>query len=392
MWDWLLDNENVLWASALVGGGLFVGATVAAWASRGFARKLERRRNDKLLGALERALRGEPREAFDLLRREAEKPDASPALYFALAAALRRLDMTERSAMVHRGLLARAQLSRADRIRAELGLAADYLQLGRASLAEQILRKLPRVVRRHPRLLSVRRKTALEAGDWKEAIESTSLMVREGSEDQSEMAEIHARMGQQALESGDLKAAAKSFRRALRRDEHNARARFGMAELHAREEKPAQARKHLLLLLDANKGLAPLLLPRIRKTLALESGRERERFVKLLEQLSGEPTAELWVGLEEAEILFAAGKPEAAKSKLQELLERHPKVFELREAYLNFLIESHDDAEALREVGRLLEFAAELLPRFRCSHCGHAAARGFLDCPSCGRFGSAVHG
>jgi lipopolysaccharide biosynthesis regulator YciM len=364
-------------ALGLVGGVLWM---------RRRAGQRERTLNEALLGALERALRGEAKEAFDLLSREAARADASPALYFALAAALRRLEMNERSAMIHRGLLARSGLKRAERIRAQLGLAADYLHLGRASLAESLLRELPRSVRRHPSLLAVRKQAALQAGDWKEAIESTSLLLRAKHGKSSELAEIYARMGQEALESADERGAAKSFRRALRQDAENLRARYGLAELLLRQNKGTQARKQFLAMLSHHPALVPVLLPRIRASLDLNQARERERYVKLLENLGSVEQAAVWVGLEQAEILFAAGKLEPTRELLERLEREHPQVFEVRESLINFLIETHADEDLLKYCSTLLAFASRGIQRFRCRSCGYTAATSFLDCPVCHRF------
>lgn len=389
MLEALIDLVQIPANAAIIAGagGLATGATLA-WVQvkRRFSRHSVEGR-EQLLNAVERALRGEPREVFDLLKRHTEDPDAPPALYFAMAAALRRLDMTERSSQIHRSLLAR-KLSRTDRIRAQLGLAVDTLELGRPSLAEDILRELPRSVRKHPSLLAVRRKTAIEAGDWKEALESTSLMVRNGAgHNKSEIADVYARMGDSALANDDPKLASKSYRKALRRDESNLRARHGLAEVYRIEGRTSRARKHLTRILEENVALAPMLLPAIRATLGVSNSRDHEKYFKLLETLAKDERAALWIGLEQAELLLGGGKTKRAKELLLELLAAHPRSFEVHEAYLNFLIETQEDDEVLKHVTRFLEVASTEILRFRCGNCGFLSEHTFFDCPRCNRFG-----
>ncbi|OIP37982.1 MAG: hypothetical protein AUK47_12750 [Deltaproteobacteria bacterium CG2_30_63_29] len=386
MFEALLD---LVQTPTLVAGatGLATGATLAYWQLRHRLTRQTFEGREHLLNAVERALRGEPREVFELLKRHAEDPDAPPSLYFAMAAALRRLDMTERSAQIHRALLAR-KLSRTDRIRAQLGLAVDTLEMGRPSLAEDILRELPRSVRKHPSLLAVRRKTAIEAGDWKEALESTSLMIRNGTgHNKSDIADVYARMGDNALAHDDAKLAARSYRKALRRDESNLRARHGLAEVYRLEGRTSRARKHLMRILEDNVALAPMLLPAIRATLSIGSSRDQEKYFKLLEKLAKDERAALWIGLEQAELLLGSGKTERSKELLLALLVTHPRAFEVHEAYLNFLIETQDDGEVLKHIARFLEIASLEILRFRCGNCGFLSERTFFDCPRCNRFG-----
>lgn len=393
MLDALTGLVQVPWIAAVLAGSscLVVGAAAGVAGVRYRAVRQARSHSEELLNALERALRGEPREAFEVLRREADRPDAPPALYFALAAALRRLDMTERSAQVHRALLARGRIRKAERVRAQLGLAVDYLQLGRPSLAEDLLKQLPRSVRKHPNLLAVRRKTALEAHDWKEALESTSLMVRRGAQQKSEIADVYARMGQDALANDDKRQALRAFRRALRRDPDNLRARLGLAEFYQRDGKVARARKHLIRSVEQHPALAPMMLRTIRRTLDMELVRDRQRYVRLLEQLAMDESATMWIGLERAEVFLEAGRAERAETLLKELLERYPDSFEVHRTWIDFLADTHREDESLRHAQKLLELAERQIPRYRCANCGYLAALPFLDCPRCNRFGQAVY-
>ena len=68
-------------------------------------------------------------------------PDTSE-LHFALGNLFRRRGEYDRAVRVHEHLLSRADLSGADRQRAQHGLALDYLKAGLLDRAEEALRKL----------------------------------------------------------------------------------------------------------------------------------------------------------------------------------------------------------------------------------------------------------
>lgn len=366
--------------------GLMAGMAVGVVTRSAIHKRHERAQSDNILQALERVLRGEPREAFELLRREASEPEASPALFFALAAVLRRLEMTERSAQIHRSLLARRKMTRPDKIRAQLGLAVDYLHLGQAKQAEDLIKQLPRAVRKHPNLLTVRRSTAMAAKDWKEALESTALMVRHGKDDKEALAEVYARMGDEALVEGDTRRAQRSFKRALKRSKENLRARKGLSDLFLRSGKRKQARKQLQRVVEANPALAAHLLPVIRRTSV--SRTDEERYIKFLRKLAQNEEAALWVGLEEAELLFASHNNEACRALLEKLLERYPRAVEVHELYFNFLLQNSLDSDALRHLDTYLDLTLTEIKRYRCGHCGYIDSKVFLSCPNCATFGA----
>src|SRR3978361_2226113 len=82
-------------------------------------------------------------------------PDTSE-LHFALGNLFRRRGEYERAVRVHEHLLSRADLSRADRHRAQHALALDYLKAGLLDRAEEALRKLEGTGYEEPALLGLR--------------------------------------------------------------------------------------------------------------------------------------------------------------------------------------------------------------------------------------------
>ena len=80
--------------------------------------------------------------AIDAFIEAVQKDPDTTELHFALGSLFRRRGEYERAIRVHQHLLARADISAADRARAQHGLSMDFLKAGLLNLAEESLRKL----------------------------------------------------------------------------------------------------------------------------------------------------------------------------------------------------------------------------------------------------------
>ena len=341
-----------------------------------------------LLLSLERVLRGDIDSAFELLASRARGRDAPPTLYFALAALLRRKGFTERSAQIHRILATREGLSRELALRARIGLAADYLNLGRVEDAEKLIKELPRKIRKQEGLLILRQRAALEAGDLEEALEATELQARNDDKQGAiAMSQIYSRIGEEAYENGQFSAAIRAFRKALRRDPTSIRARQGLVRVHLSSGKASKARKHLYRILEQNPSTAPIVLPQLFSAM----GYDAHRYSKLLNELMEDEEAAIWAALEQADLLYEENDIAGTFKMLRELLENFPNSFEVHDAFLNFLVETNQEDEAIRHLDLLLGFCAQEIKQFRCERCGYFSNHAFLECPNCLVYGRASY-
>src|SRR3954462_14155256 len=89
-----------------------------------------------------RLLNEQQDKAIDAFIETVQNDPDTTELHFALGNLFRRRGEFERSVRVHQHLLSRADLSRADRHRAQHALALDYLKAGLLDRAEEALRKL----------------------------------------------------------------------------------------------------------------------------------------------------------------------------------------------------------------------------------------------------------
>lgn len=336
----------------------------------------------EILTAMERVVRGDNSGAFKLLSAATRSPDTPPEVYLALASLLRTMGYPDRSATIHRAILQRADLPKALKARASLGLASDYLTLGRSDEAEAVLAKLPRSLRRQEALLALRRSAALRSEDWKEALEAGHLLAKY-EHDHEGVSDIYCHMATAALRRGDDDEAATNYRRALRKDGDNVDARQGLARIYVAQGKTFRGRRHIVRALELNEDLAPRLLPLMHVALG-----SRDKYRDYLEDLFEEDTASPWVGLELAEIAYGDDELEEALGILASLAETYPRSLDVREAYLNLLIAAADDRTIFNEVDRFMALAGEEVHRFRCTRCQYTSAATFVRCPQCGTGGT----
>ena len=118
-------------------------------------------------------------QAIDAFIEAVQKDPDTSELHFALGNLFRRRGEYERAVRVHEHLLSRGDLSRAERQRAQHGLALDFLKAGLLDRAEDALRKLegtPYEGQALPALLAIYERTR----DWVQASEVARKLEASG--------------------------------------------------------------------------------------------------------------------------------------------------------------------------------------------------------------------
>jgi lipopolysaccharide biosynthesis regulator YciM len=305
-------------------------------------------------------------------------PDTSE-LHFALGNLFRRRGEYERAVRVHEHLLARADLSAADRERAQHALALDFLKAGLLDRAEDALRKLQ---------------------DTRYAQEAalTLLSIHERSRDWPKAEEIARRLQQQG--QGDF----------------NARLAHYLCEQAAaaqtREHAPDRARQ----LLDQAVGQAPdAARPRIQLAgLFAAQGNEAAAFAALMQLPEHAPQAIPLVASELVRLGAACGQTQQALTALEASGAETPSVDvtdaivqalvaqgvppgQARQRYVQHMAQepsliaagrwlAHEQFTAESDhptVQRSIDHAARPLARYRCAACGFEAQGYFWQCPGC---------
>ena len=302
-------------------------------------------------------------------------PDTAE-LHFALGNLFRRRGEFERAVRVHQHLLQRADLSSADRDRAQHALAQDYMKAGLFDRAEQAWRAL--------------QGTAFD-GDAQLAL----LALFERSRDWSAAAEVAAELERRTPGSFAPRIAHHCCEIALEADARGDVAAGDAAMARALHAAPGAAR--------------PSVLAGQRHARALEHAQAMRAWQPLIEHPSGAFTL---IAQDYARNALACGEGEAARQALLRLHERHP-AMELVRA-LDLLEASDVRGATQRRVDHLrqrtsLAAATELLAlpstqwpadtqallqatvaksakplqRYRCAACGFEGQHYFWQCPGC---------
>lgn len=296
-------------------------------------------------------------------------PDTSE-LHFALGNLFRRRGEYERAVRVHEHLLSRADLSRADRHRAQHALALDYLKAGLLDRAEEALRKLEGSAYEEQALLAL---LAIyeRSRDWVQASE-IARKLDAGSPGQFSGRLAHY-LCEQAGGAGP-EAAQQLLEKALKVAPRSPRPRMELAALRRRA---GDARGAYELLTEAAEAV-PTALPLLAQPLteaALACGRQAEATQLLRAAYEQVPSLDVLQGITALE-----QDPEAARNWYVQHLQREPSLVAAAKWIAGEKLE-HEQFHP--DVQRALDHAVKPLTRYRCAACGFEAKQHFWQCPGC---------
>jgi lipopolysaccharide biosynthesis regulator YciM len=184
-------------------------------------------------------------------------PDTSE-LHFALGNLFRRRGEYDRAVRVHEHLLSRADLSQADRQRAQHGLALDFLKAGLLDRAEEALRKLEGTPfegqARLARLAIYER-----SREWPEAARVAQLLEKSGEANfDMRMAHYQCEQAREAVQKGDTASALNLLKQAIQTTPQAARPRILLGQLQLSQGQAEQAYATLSVLFERLDAAAPL--------------------------------------------------------------------------------------------------------------------------------------
>jgi lipopolysaccharide biosynthesis regulator YciM len=296
-------------------------------------------------------------------------PDTSE-LHFALGNLFRRRGEYERAVRVHEHLLSRADLSRADRHRAQHALALDYLRAGLLDRAEEALRKLEGTAYEEQALLAL---LAIyeRSRDWLQASEIARKLDSGGT------GQFAARQAHYLCEQAASAAPAEAellLEKALKTAPRAPRPRMELAILRRRA---GDARGAFQLLLELA-GDVPTALPLLAKPLteaAAACGRQGEAMALLRASYEQSPSLDVLDGITALE-----DDSDAARNWYVQHLQRAPSLVAAAKWIAGEKLE-HEQFHP--DVQRALDHAVKPLTRYRCAACGFEAKQHFWQCPGC---------
>lgn len=236
----------------------------------------------------------------------------------------REVGKVERAIEIHRELLARKDLTRAERAHALASLGTDYRKAGFLDRAGRAYADALDVEPRNLHALAGQQKLHEEQRQWREAYEIQTRLARmRKSDDGLVLGFLQAEMGREALAAGRRDAAEEAFLTALSLDRRVFPAHLALAELWL-ERDPRRAAHLLEDAIAAAPERAYLAFPAIQDAYARAG--EPSRFAALCERLVSQDPRDWRARLALARQLREGGRAPEALGLLLRAVEANPHV------------------------------------------------------------------
>ena len=304
-------------------------------------------------------------------------PDTSE-LHFALGNLFRRRGEYDRAVRVHEHLLSRADLSSADRQRAQHGLALDFLKAGLLDRAEEALRKLEGTSYEGQARLA-RLAIYERSREWPEAARVARLLEKSGEANfDMRMAHYQCEQAREAVQQGDVAKALQLLTAAMQATPDAARPRILLGQLQLSLGQAEAAYETLSTLFAHSHAAAPLAAPSLAK--AAQAAGLAQPAIQLLETHYNKQPG---IDVLEAITTLAAHTHEGAAASRQRFLKHLDQHASLMAATRWLSDEGNEAAHVPAPVQKALEQAIRPLARYRCAACGFEAKEHFWHCPGC---------
>ena len=304
-------------------------------------------------------------------------PDTSE-LHFALGNLFRRRGEYDRAVRVHEHLMSRADLSSADRQRAQHGLALDFLKAGLLDRAEEALRKLEGTSYEGQARLA-RLAIYERSREWPEAARVARLLETSGEANfDMRMAHYQCEQAREAVQQGDIPNALNLLTAAIQATPDAARPRILLGQLQLSQGQAAQAFETLSVLFERSDAAAPLAAASLVK--AAQAAAMTPEAAQLLKTHYGKQAC---IDVLDAISAIESKSPEGGAASHQRYLDHLSNHASLMAA-TRWLTEENKGQNPLpAPVQKALEQAIRPLARYRCAACGFEAKEHFWHCPGC---------
>ena len=293
----------------------------------------------------------------------------------------REVGRVERAIEIHRALLERRDLTRAERAHTLASLGTDFRKAGFLDRAAKAYADALGVDPKNLHALAGQQKLHEEQRQWREAYEAQTRLARlRKSDDGLVLAFLQAEMGQEALSAGRREAAEEAFRTALSLDRRVFPAHLALASTWM-DRDPRRAASILEDAIATAPERAYLAFHPLQKAYAAAG--EPSRFASLCERLIGQDPRDWRARLALARHLRADGEPGEALGLLLRALEANPHVLLIHlEVWRTFRALGTLSPEEERYVATVEESALYFDPHI-CTICRYRADDMLWRCPHC---------
>lgn len=328
-------------------------------------------------------------KAIDAFIEAVQNDPDTTELHFALGNLFRRRGEYNRAVRVHEHLLSRADLSTADRERAQHGLAQDFLKAGLLDRAEEALRRLegtPYEAEARLALMAIYERSR----DWPLAADIARRMQAANQGDFSaRLAHYLCEQASEKAAHAQLEPAMDLLHEAVAIAPHSIRPRMELAKVLHRLNRPQDAYQALTLLAQETPQGLPLAAPLLLEV-ATASQQLPAAIALLRQRYQQTPSLDL------LDALVAAGATPSlpGTSSADTETEAPP---DIRNWYVQHLSREASLVAATKwlagekleqeqfhpAVQKALDHASKPLLRYRCAACGFEARTHFWHCPGC---------
>lgn len=374
----------------------------AAWsgwwvASRNYygkGQKIDNRLSREYVVGLNYLLNEQPDKAVDVFIKLLQVDSETVETHLALGSLFRRRGEVDRAIRIHQNLIARPQLSLAERKEALMALGQDYMSAGVFDRAERIFLEVVE--------LGGSRETSSLYGllaiyqqekAWEKALEvAKKLELSMGQSMHVQAAHYYCEIANQALKSNAMDKALNATKQALIVDKMSVRASLLQASLDIQHQRYKQAIRALKRVPQQD----PEFLSEIIEPLVMcyrELGAMDECIDYLQISLADHPRASTIFVI--AEFIRHERSMDTAIDFVSEKLGTHPSIRGLNRLIFWHLETAH--GKVRDKLQMLYDITSKFLdnkPIYRCGHCGFGGKHLHWHCPSCKQWGrmKPVHG
>lgn len=303
-------------------------------------------------------------------------PDTSE-LHFALGNLFRRRGEYDRAVRVHEHLLSRADLSQADRQRAQHALALDFLKAGLLDRAEEALRKLegtPYAGQARLARLAIYERSR----EWPQATEVARLLEASGeAQFDARRAHYGCEQAREAIAQGDPSTGLQILQTTLAQYPHASRPRILLAQLLESRGEHEHVLQVLEPLFAQHHGAAALAAPTLIKS--AKACHQEQRAHDWLAALYAQDNS-----LDILQALLELPPEEPSHTSKLKAYEQHLQKHSSLLAARRWLeLDTTSQHHVPQTVHKALEQATRPLSRYRCAACGFEANNYFWHCPGC---------
>lgn len=311
--------------------------------------------------------------------------------YFALGGLFRSNGEIEKAISIHRSLIARENISEADRLRALKELAVDFDKGGFIDKAVETYKDVLKINRDQYEVIQALCRIYEDVEDWDSAYNYRIMLSKVGHENQAEtISHILVQKARAGFEKGDFAKCAEDLDDAFR-FAPSVSAKILRLKLHLHDGSMDEAKSLLLELLKEHPMYASFIFESLSPSFkGPESEREAyQTRLKILNEFflglqDGDLLASPSVILSKVRLLSSNGSKGEALGTLREWMRGQNNVSEVIKAeYIKLLIDQGQKEEALEWTCELLQTLHQSLTKHFCRECGFNSDDIFWRCPQC---------